>query len=407
MCFEDFQIFEVKPLNIILGYNGAGKSALLKSISLFLKACIYDQPGFPSHTDSNVDLDFTDMIYGRSPHGSLGIGGVIEIDGEALDLWVEVQNLFSETPLTPVVSLFEVKINKKKFLRMEWCRDSTQTFSDEGKTTYDVIIHGKENNKSASVTFNGIWPIDSDSQKIREIIEGLLLKRKEVRSLYNSMVYFKALRPQLGPLIVKKGGKLKGINKNGEDALQFLADNRDKYFSLLKEWFANEEVGGWNLELRDNGQTVYLQVSRGGMTASIDNVGQGLSQVFPIVVQRCRFDYSGIEIVEEPESHLHAAAHGALADLFIEGVKRKNVLLIAETHSEIFLLRTRLRIAQGKIDHDDVSIYWVDSSEDVAYLERVKISNNGELDNDLDDVFLADYNEMLALRKVMTENGES
>ena len=92
------------------------------------------------------------------------------------------------------------------------------------------------------------------------------------------------------------------------------------------------------------------------------DTGAGFSQVFPIIVQalaiRFRRLTCSLAIIEQPELHLHPAAHGAVADLLVDIVAAcgDKVRYICETHSEQLITRLRRRIAEGRIAPDAVSI---------------------------------------------------
>ena len=64
--------------------------------------------------------------------------------------------------------------------------------------------------------------------------------------------------------------------------------------------------------------------------------------------------------IEEPELHLHPAAHGNLAELFVESLTDTNKNYFIETHSQNFILRLRALVAEGKINCEDLAIYYVD-----------------------------------------------
>jgi predicted ATPase len=92
---------------------------------------------------------------------------------------------------------------------------------------------------------------------------------------------------------------------------------------------------------------VDLKLSSGEQLNNLVDVGFGISQVLPVLVQGLLMRRGGIYIVQEPEIHLHPDAQAGLADFFIflacQGVK-----CIVETHSEYLLLRLRRRLAEGK-----------------------------------------------------------
>ena len=79
--------------------------------------------------------------------------------------------------------------------------------------------------------------------------------------------------------------------------------------------------------------------------------------------------------------------HGARADLFLEAaglgtsapVKDVGQRLLVETHSEGVLLRVRRRIAEGKVNPDDVGLCYVDRDDRGSTLRPIKIDHKGDL----------------------------
>lgn len=92
---------------------------------------------------------------------------------------------------------------------------------------------------------------------------------------------------------------------------------------------------------------VDLRLTGGRQLNNLVDVGFGISQVLPVLVQGLLMRRGGIYIVQEPEIHLHPDAQAGLADFFIY-LTCQGVNCIVETHSEYLLLRLRRRLAEGK-----------------------------------------------------------
>lgn len=75
------------------------------------------------------------------------------------------------------------------------------------------------------------------------------------------------------------------------------------------------------------------------------DVGIGISQLIPVVVAALD-NSSMLELIEQPELHLHPAVQVALGDLFIHATSLKQKTLIVETHSEHLTLRIMRRIRE-------------------------------------------------------------
>jgi predicted ATPase len=138
------------------------------------------------------------------------------------------------------------------------------------------------------------------------------------------------------------------------------------------------------------------------LSVNLADAGTGVAQELPIFVQRVVDILDPprrpvLEIIEQPELHLHPAAHAALADLYLNAAERTGVRFLIETHSETLLLRLRRRIAEGAYPPDTVAIYFVDHRDGAATARRIRIDADGQLDYWPAGVFSEDYEETQAL----------
>jgi predicted ATPase len=139
---------------------------------------------------------------------------------------------------------------------------------------------------------------------------------------------------------------------------------------------------------------------------NIVDVGHGMSQVLPIIVRN--FINAGasnsIDIIEQPELHLHPGAHANLAELFVNTVKRESSSFVIETHSENFILRIRNLVAKGSISKNDVQIYWVEDDERPgSQLVKIDLDDNGDVSFWPSGVFSESLLEASQLRKAQRE----
>ena len=124
--------------------------------------------------------------------------------------------------------------------------------------------------------------------------------------------------------------------------------------------------------------------------ASLRDVGFGISQVLPIVVQS-RLSKKKTLLIEQPEIHLHPAHQAELGDLFIRSAKEQGNTLLLETHSENLILRILRRIREttenGKpsdevppIRPEDVAVLYVQPGEHGAQVIEIPVTEDGDFD---------------------------
>jgi hypothetical protein len=173
-------------------------------------------------------------------------------------------------------------------------------------------------------------------------------------------------------------------------------------------------VPGWQILEVPAGPLWSTVLSRGDgarVRVNLADAGSGLAQVLPILVQ-CALDEivgrvgpAPLQIIEEPEMHLHPAAHAELADLYLTTARLTDTRFLVETHSETLLLRLRRRIAAGDVPADMVAIYVVEQTDGVSTVRRVDIDDMGNLSGWPDGYFSQDYVEARALAEAQLKRG--
>jgi predicted ATPase len=147
---------------------------------------------------------------------------------------------------------------------------------------------------------------------------------------------------------------------------------------------------------------VLIQTYPGSPEVKLTDVGFGVSQVLPALVQAFYAPSESVVWMEQPEIHLHPAVQANLADVFISAVQAweesrpRNVQLIIESHSEHLLTRLQRRIAEEVISPDDVAIYFVNRRNDVAELEPLTVDLYGEISNWPENFFGDEMDDIVA-----------
>jgi hypothetical protein len=139
--------------------------------------------------------------------------------------------------------------------------------------------------------------------------------------------------------------------------------------------------------LRSGDQVSEVAVRTPGSTESVllPDVGFGVSQVLPVIVQCFYAEPNTTIVVEQPELHLHPSAQSGLADLFIEAVQaRENgsdrgIQVIVESHSEHFLRRLTRRIAEGRLRPDDVALYYCEPGSNGSRMHDLEVDPVGNI----------------------------
>lgn len=175
----------------------------------------------------------------------------------------------------------------------------------------------------------------------------------------------------------------------------------------INRWMARFEL---NVDVKEFKDIIHnIKVTQNGLMLDIPDVGFGISQVLPILVEGLMAPSKATMIMEQPEIHLHPKMQAELADLFIDILnlqsKNKNKIgkhLIIETHSEYIIKRIRRRMAEGLISPRHVAIYFIKprnkDNPDSAKIEMAHVSRDGSVEWP-EDFYMTEMEDELAFFK--------
>ncbi|MGJ8682561.1 AAA family ATPase, partial [Paraglaciecola sp.] len=170
---------------------------------------------------------------------------------------------------------------------------------------------------------------------------------------------------------------------NGDEVAEILKEN-EKLTSKVNGWFEKFDLKVNVEHLED---VIHkLQVTQNSLDLDITDVGFGVSQVLPVIIQGFLSPKNSLTLIEQPEIHLHPQMQAELADLFIDitdiDKDEASKYLLIETHSEYLLKRLRRRIAEGKISASDIAIHSISPQEGQtgANISMLEIESKGSFD---------------------------
>lgn len=188
-------------------------------------------------------------------------------------------------------------------------------------------------------------------------------------------------------LLAATDRKLSGGIKQKSQPFQTVIAEWLKRLGLLESFEAKK--------IAPNRKDYEVRVRTRGSSKDVDltDVGFGISQVLPVVVESFYVPPHSTVIIEQPELHLHPRVQSELADMFIAAIHvRENsddrcVQFLIESHSEHFLQRLQRRIAEGKLKPKDVALYFCEPGREGSTLRELAIDVYGEIANWPDDFF--------------------
>ena len=153
--------------------------------------------------------------------------------------------------------------------------------------------------------------------------------------------------------------------------------------------FGTYEGAPFQLRVRKFGER------RKGSKRNLIDVGYGVSQALPVLVELFRPDGAPMFLLQQPEVHLHPSAQAALGSLFCT-MAASNRQLIVETHSEYIVDRVRMDIRDQTTDlkPDDVSLLFFERTDLDVLIHSLMFDEEGNVLNAPDGYGQFFMNEM-------------
>lgn len=437
-AWRDTGPIRLAPLTVIFGANSAGKSSLGHLLLALKQTAISTDRKRALHlgdTTTLIDLGtFADCLHGHDLSKSLGfemewkLPKVLEVrdplrherySGENLRLAVTMAAGKSGQPEVNTLR-YALKNRDDTVLDVAFMRDENRKFFLESERYQFKMADGRK------------WPLE-EPEKFYRISDLSMARFKNAgfmadfalatESMLASIGYLGPLRRHPQRTYQWSGDTPESVGQMGEYTIAAIlaAQNEKRMLNRspkrAKQTFA-EFIAAW---LKDLGiiysftvkpvaegrkeYEVLVKTHAKAPEVKITDVGFGVSQVLPVLVQAFYCPPHSTVWMEQPEIHLHPQVQAELADVFISAIRARengmdrNVQLIIESHSEHFLNRLQRRVAEGVITPDNVAIYFCKRAGGGTELEPLRLNLYGDIEN-WPENFFGDEMEDLTARTV-------
>lgn len=441
------------PITVLFGNNSSGKSSIAQFLMLLKQSISLSDPLttlFPGNNESIVNLGRpSNMIYNRD------IKNILQFSYDwSLEKPLQFNNPIGTEKYNCTKILFEgsVKVRDKVSQSMEVERFLYKLYDGEdyrfsigmekkntnsSKRSYQMIFDNYEAKRNTGRIWDITPPVkffgfpDEAIAYYQNI--GFARNLNTLQSkLFSTIFYLGPLRTRAERLYTWTGTNPVDVGSDGSNAVFALlaaaSQNRMYNFKtkehlrpldaviakMLMQMNLIEDFKVVKIAEERQEYEVKVKTKGSGVWTDVPDVGFGVSQVMPVLVELFYAPIGATILMEQPELHLHPSAQAALADVMIsaikarEDAKQRNIQLIIETHSEHFLRRLQRRIAEGDVDSSKVCGYFVNTTDIPVTLEPLQIDLFGNIINwpegFFGDIDLDIYSQAkAALRRKMDE----
>jgi hypothetical protein len=412
-CFREQQTARLAPLTLLVGENSTGKTSFLAAVRAMLE--VGSHHGDPDFRAPPYDLgSFREIAYRQDPNGSRGgaesfglgfqyageKGEAVTVDAtfnlgdgaapmlstvlwSAGDVWVQEHHGAPEirTDLGCASGSWRLPPLRDPDRRYLYGGDA-HAFSrllrvavESGKPGKLQPLHGDAD----------AVPTECDQVKLIRLFfennkfESGALAGAPIRS--SPLRTYEPVRLMQDPQGVSIPAFLANMHARNPDEWQKMKSDLEEFgrkSGLFDDMFVKRlgrhEFEPFQLEVRKRGKT-----GKGARRNLID-VGYGVSQILPLLVELFRHDRASMFLLQQPEVHLHPSAQAELGSLLC-ATAESQCQLIVETHSDYVLDRILLDIRDKRTDlkPDDVSILYFERDDLSVTIHSIRIDDEGNV----------------------------
>lgn len=434
-CFKDETTIDIAPLTVLCGVNSSGKSSILKSL-LMLKQSYEDNNAANNliFNGKYVDNGSFNEIHSYNPSEKFfHISNSFDIEASGISKDSTNFKDLHRIYYNKNIKIFRISnsidvigstgfVNANKIMKYDICIDIIQnngekicskiTMTSAEHNTYNISckqIPDTSGNLDdieietctchfSGMVLNSIYK-DGMDNKQKLFIPSIASIFNIISSQYMQIRYIAPLRESPkrryvadksvssvgifgeNAAILLKNKFFKDWNgiiaPDSEDNVDTLLDgyNLYKFQNIFKSWLKYFELGNIWLDKKQQ-EIIKIKINN----SNVIDVGFGVSQVLPMLVEGIYMPPEQTLILEQPEIHLHPKMQMRIAD-FLLSLAMQNKQIIVETHSDHFINRLVRRCMEEKIFKEKVQIFFIDKDEyNISHKQSITIDDiNGAL----------------------------
>ena len=392
-CFAERQNFEICPLTFLVGENSTGKTTALACFQV-LANCFTE--GVVDFNRSPYSMgNFEDVVRNSRKKGkTFKLGFNFEHGKENVE-WI-LEFVEQKGKLEPAVDAASLRFSDGKIVCIPdfGLELDTHVADFDGEKNQYHIVHGydlvSEFPPSAFLRYIMSGAESEDEKALQKY-----LKTKPTALWRDKPILVFSIAPIRSHPKQSYNATEVSDDPEGSDVPMQLMERKttkEKEWEALKQQlvkfgkssglFQNIEI----VNLRSPEASFQLRIKVRGPNASIIDVGYGISQILPILVQildppssRGPVTEMPFFLLQQPEIHLHPKAQAELSSLLATLAGQGKRSFLVETHSDYMIDRARIEIRKGTIRPEEVSLIYLEPKGQTVKVHNISFDKTGDM----------------------------
>ena len=394
-CFAERQNFEIRPLTFLVGENSTGKTTVLSCFQALADYLNVEESGIDFNRNPYEMGIFRDIVKrSQKKDKAFKLGFTFRGGKEDVEWIVE---------FVEIKRGFEPSINS---LTVKFSDGEVVVKAEDGEEGDIRVVRFDEANNQYNLAYGSNWlnnlsPLyylhfrSRDQSKGGKALTRYMEKKRTLLSLPIHTSVFSTSPIRSNPQRTYNPTRVFD-DPQGSDVpmylMQLQANEPETWNALKDELVKFGKSSGMfnNIEVKNlaaPGGPFQLRVKVRNSNSNIIDVGYGVSQILPILVQaldppiarRSRSVMRHFLLLQQPEVHLHSKAQAELSTLMATLAAQRGRSFLVETHSDYMLDRARVEIRKGAIRPEDVSLIYLEPKGRVVRVHNIGFDKMGNM----------------------------
>lgn len=418
-CFAERQTLEIRPLTFLVGENSTGKTTALACFHVL--ANFLRGGGVDFNSDPYSMGTFKDIVRNnKKTEKNFKLGFTAKYNNENIKKTIEF--IEKKSGIEPVVNSITMKLADGEIIvqsENEMDRELRLDFFDEEQNRYRIACDTDRLNEYSLFFFFSPFTQESEGEIVFKKYFSKKTKKLECGpwDIFRDVSVFSTSPVRSRPKRTYDPTR-EFDDPEGSDVPMYLmrieATDKQNWEALKTQLVEFGRKSGLfeNIDVKNFGRSLgapfQLQVKVRGPKANIADVGYGVSQILPILVQilnpsiskNVRRDprQSFFSLLQQPEIHLHPRAQAEFSSLLLKLASKGDQSFIVETHSDYMIDRARIEIRNGNIRPEDVSLIYFEPKGRVVKVHNIsfdKMANMVGVPSHYGKFFLKETNRLM------------